>query len=258
MLTRYSFWTGLVGLATTVAVAASALAADSARLATYRQDGETSYALSLTADMPNKEVDAVDVVVLFDTSASQQGAYRETAIESLKALITGLRPSDRVQVVAVDLNARPLNKDFAAASDPAIAEALTALGQQAPLGTTDLGAALDAAVKQFEMAESGSRAIVYIGDGISMANLLDAPTIAPLVAKMQAARVPVSSYAVGPETDPQLLAVLANQTGGNVYLGEPMIPPSCVSSGESPSAVLFATPKSQTFTVMRSLSSLSR
>nr|MBA3480357.1 VWA domain-containing protein [Pirellulales bacterium] len=223
MLTRYSFWTGLVGLATLVAMAGSAVAADSARLATYRQDGETSYALSLTADMPNKEVDAVDVVVLFDTSASQQGAYRETAIESLKALIAGLRPSDRVQVVAVDLNARPLNKDFAAAADPAVAEALTALGQQAPLGTTDLGAALDAAVKQFEMAESGSRAIVYIGDGISMANLLDAPTLAPLVAKMQAARVPVSSYAVGPETDPQLLAVLANQTGGNVYIGEPMV-----------------------------------
>src|SRR5215213_5220291 len=115
MLTRQSFWTTFLSLAATSAAAGAAMAADSARLAAYRQDGQTSYALSLSADMPKKEVDAVDVVVLFDTSASQQGAYRETAIESLKALLAGLRTTDRVQVVAVDLNARPLTKDFAAA-----------------------------------------------------------------------------------------------------------------------------------------------
>ena len=223
MLTRYSFWTRSMCLATALAVSASAIAADTARLAAFRQDGETSYALSLTADMPNKEVDAVDVVVLFDTSASQQGAYRETAIETLRSLLAGLRPSDRVQVVAVDLNAKPLTQDFAPAQDPAIAEALAALGQQAPLGTTDLGGALNAAVEQFEKGDSANRAIVYIGDGISMANLLDAPTLGPIVAKLQAAHVPVSSYAVGPEIDAQLLAVLANQTGGNVYVGEPMV-----------------------------------
>ena len=130
MLTRYSFWTGLVGLATSVAVAGSAMAADSARLATYRQEGQTSYALSLAADMPAKEVDAVDVVVLFDTSASQQGAYRETAIESLKAMLAGLRPSDRVQILAVDLDARPLNEDFRRRQTPAIAEASPRLGSK--------------------------------------------------------------------------------------------------------------------------------
>src|SRR5687768_16943357 len=98
MLTRQSFWTTLGSVAVALSAAAAATAAESARLAAYRQDGQTSYALSLATDMPSKEIEAVDIVVLFDTSASQQGAYRETAIESLKALLAGLRPTDRVQV----------------------------------------------------------------------------------------------------------------------------------------------------------------
>ena len=85
MLTRQSFWTTLLGLAAMVSAQASALAADSARLATYRQNDQTSYAISVMADLPAKEVEAVDVVVLFDTSASQTGPYREVALESLKA-----------------------------------------------------------------------------------------------------------------------------------------------------------------------------
>src|SRR5690349_2122532 len=99
MLIRQSFWTRLLGLATAGLVANSALAADSARLAAYRQNDETSYAISLATELPAKEVEAVDVVVLFDTSASQQGAYREVALESLRALLAGMRPSDRVQII---------------------------------------------------------------------------------------------------------------------------------------------------------------
>ena len=62
----------------------------------------------------------------------------------------------------------------------------------------------------------------YIGDGLSSANLLGTDSFRALVGELTAARVPVSSYAIGPQTDGRLLAALANQTGGNLYVAEPM------------------------------------
>jgi len=223
MRTSQLFGASILGLAAAMAATSSAIAAPSARLAAYRQDDQTSYALSLTADLAAKQVESVDVVVLFDTSATQQGAYRETAIEALKSLVGSLRPSDRLQVLTVDLDANALTEEFVAPGDAAVAQALAAISQQAPLGSTDLEKALGAAVERLEQAGSKNRAIVYIGDGVSMANMLDAPTLQPVVDKLRAARTPVSSYAVGPQVDAQTLAVFANHTGGNLYVAEPMV-----------------------------------
>ncbi|BBO31781.1 VWA domain-containing protein [Lacipirellula parvula] len=223
MRTRRSNWTAMLGLAVAMTSTALAHAEDSGRLTAFRQGDKTSYAVSLAPEMANKEVDGVDVVVLFDTSASQQGAYRETALEALKTFAAGLRPTDRLQIVAIDLSARDVTSDFVAGDSAAVAKAVATLGEQAPLGSSDIEAGLDVALEKLEAAKSAHRAVVYIGDGVSMANLLDAPTMGPLVDKLRAARVPVSSYAVGPQVDAQLLAVLANQSGGNLYVAEPIV-----------------------------------
>ncbi|WP_428308657.1 VWA domain-containing protein [Lacipirellula sp.] len=223
MRTRRSNWTAKLGLAVAMTSTAFAHAEDSGRLTAFRQGDKTSYAVSLAPEMASKEVDGVDVVVLFDTSASQQGAYRETALEALKTFAAGLRPTDRLQIVAIDLSARDVTSDFVAGDNAAVAQAIATLSEQAPLGSSDIEAGLDTALEKLEAAKSAHRAVVYIGDGVSMANLLDAPTMGPLVDKLRAARVPVSSYAVGPQIDAQLLAVLANQSGGNLYVAEPIV-----------------------------------
>ncbi|MBA4107711.1 MAG: hypothetical protein C0485_18415, partial [Pirellula sp.] len=223
MRTCRSIWTANLATAAALALVATTQAAESARLSAFRQGDQTSYAVSLAPEMANKEVDGVDVVVLFDTSASQQGAYRETALEALKTLVAGLRPTDRVQIVAVDLDARDVTTEFVAGNDAAVAKAIVTLGDQAPLGSTDIEAGLTAAISKFDSAKSANRAILYIGDGASMANLLDAPTMGPLVEKLRAARAPLSSYAIGPQVDAELLAVLANQSGGNLYVAEPIV-----------------------------------
>lgn len=223
MRTCRSIWTANLAIAAALALVATTQAAESARLSAFRQGDQTSYAVSLAPEMANKEVDGVDVVVLFDTSASQQGAYRETALEALKTLAAGLRPTDRVQIVAVDLDARDVTTEFVAGNDAAVAQAIATLGAQAPLGSTDIEAGLNAAMNKFAEAKSANRAILYIGDGASMANLLDAPTMGPLVEKLRAARAPMSSYAIGPQVDAELLAVLANQSGGNLYVAEPLV-----------------------------------
>ena len=86
-----------------------------------------------------------DVVILFNTSAGQTGDYRAKGIEALKALLAGLPAGDRVQLMAVDLNADPLTAKFVAPQSKEMADALAALDARVPLGATDMEKALSAA-----------------------------------------------------------------------------------------------------------------
>ncbi len=55
-----------------------------------------------------------DVVILFDTSAGQTGAYREKALDALAGFLQTAGDHDRLQLMAVDLNAIPLTEGFVA------------------------------------------------------------------------------------------------------------------------------------------------
>ncbi len=200
-----------------------ARAVESARLITYQHEGQTFYALSLMPEVTKPQADSSAIVVLFDTSASQQGAYRAAAMQSLQSLLEGLRPDDRVELLAVDLGVKPMTEAPAAADSLEMVAAVEELEQQIPLGSTDLAGALEAATERLQATGAGQRTVVYIGDGISIANLLDTAELSQVVGKLREARVSVTSFAVGPKLDTQLLAVLANQTGGNVYVQYPMI-----------------------------------
>jgi von Willebrand factor type A domain len=197
----------------------------SAELNTYqRDDGPTFFALSLTpaADLADASGNR-DVVILFDTSASQSGIYRETALAAVEACIQKLRPQDRVQLLAVDLEARPVTADFLPADSKELRAALQALRQESPLGSTDMEQVLRATIARFDDAGPAGRNVFYIGDGMSTANLLGTDSFRQLVEDLSSARVSVSSYAIGPRRDGRLLAALANHTGGNLYVDEAMV-----------------------------------
>jgi hypothetical protein len=208
---------------------ASAVAAEpgksNADLATFqRDDGQTYFALSLTppADVVQAH-EPHDVVILFDTSASQVGAYRDTALAAVEACIAKLGPQDRVQLIAVDLDARPITKEFLPANSAELRTALNSLRQEPPLGSTDMEQALKSAVSRFDKTRPNGRTLLYVGDGQSAANLLGTDAFRQLVGALTAARVSVSSFAIGPQCDGRLLAALANQTGGNLYIAEPLV-----------------------------------
>ncbi len=200
-------------------------APSSAELSTYqRENGETFFALSLTpsADAADR-AQPRDIVILFDTSASQAGPYRDTAMAALEACLAKLRPEDRVQLLAVDLDARPITSEFLAADSDQMRAALDSLRKETPLGATDMESVLRAAISRFEPARPAGRTILYLGDGLSNANLLGSESFGELVTALSTARISVSSYAIGPQRDGRLLAALANQTGGNLYIDEPMV-----------------------------------
>src|SRR5262245_5574804 len=75
------------------------------RMATFETStGETYFALSLS---PSDTAPAAhrDIVILVDTSASQTGLFRDDSFTALRALLNKLSDSDRVQIMAVDVNA---------------------------------------------------------------------------------------------------------------------------------------------------------
>ena len=192
-------------LALAVFVASRAWADGKAELHTYdRGDGQTFYALSLTppqAAASGAAHQPREVVILFDTSASQTGAYRDTSFAALEACIAKLRPEDRVQLMAVDLEARPITEQFVAAGSAELKAAIEKLHNESPLGSTDMESVMRTAATRFGQDNKTSRAVVYIGDGMSTANLIGTQAFGDVVKQLRAAQIPVSSYAIGPRRD---------------------------------------------------------
>jgi tetratricopeptide (TPR) repeat protein len=199
----------------------SAVAADPTAIAAHMDtfaspDGVNSFALSIKPSVSAPAVGPRDIVVLFNTSASQTGEYRDKAIATLKGFLSSLPAGDRVRLVAVDLNAAPLTKTFVAPNSKELTDALAALDARVPLGATDMTKAMGAVIESYAGESKNARAAIYIGDGRSAAHLIEAAEFEKLAGQLADARIPVSSYPVGVRTDLQLLGALAAQSGGMV------------------------------------------
>ncbi|OYV84901.1 MAG: hypothetical protein B7Z73_14575, partial [Planctomycetia bacterium 21-64-5] len=184
--------------------------------------GPTFFALKLSPHVPQPTAAPLDLIVLFDTSASQIGAYRAKALEVLRTVLGSLSANDRAALVAVDVNAVKLNDLPVAPSSEAMQRALATLDRRVPLGSTDLRAALDAAL---EVAAAGdeagrTRTILYIGDGFSVANLLTFDDLKQFTERLVESRLSFNSYAIGPRVVSELLAALANHAGGMVVFDD--------------------------------------
>lgn len=185
--------------------------------------GDRYFSLSLNADQSADRATGRDVVVLFDTSASQTGAYRETALAALESCLESLGANDRVRIAAVDLQTAPLGAGFAPRGSKELTQAVDQLQEIAPLGSSDLDAALVAGAQMFETKSRNERVLLYVGDGMSNANLLEGNRMQRLTKALRESRIAVSSFAIGPRRDAAALAALANQTGGNLLIDSPMV-----------------------------------
>ncbi|WP_158265038.1 hypothetical protein [Blastopirellula marina] len=192
--------------------------AEEAKLATYEATGgQTYFAMSISPD-ENLKAAPGEVVIIVDTSASQTGIYREDSLKTLKALLASLSPQTRVKVMAGDLHAVAMNDGFVAPTGADADAAQAKLAKRAPLGSTDLPTMLTEAAAQFKGGLDTPRSIVYLGDGASRARMLEDAELKKLVGSLTKSHVAVNAFAIGPQRDVQLLAVLANQTGGDVIV----------------------------------------
>ena len=178
--------------------------------------GTNYFALCVAPNVAVPAAPAHDVVVLFDTSATQIDEYRTRGLAALSTLFAGLTPTDRVQLLAVDVNAIPMTPGFVAAGSAEMSAAVAKLQRRVPLGASDMDKALSAAAAAFSGAPVNPRAAVYIGKGTSLANLLATARFDQLVGTLTDNRIAVSSLAIGPRLDMPLLGALAGRTGGRV------------------------------------------
>jgi hypothetical protein len=191
-----------------------------ARLATYDDaTGETTFALSLNPEINDAASLPSDVVIFVDTSASQTGAFKHDSIATLEKLLSNLSVEDRVKIIAMDVDPVELhNNGFVRPDADATTVAIEKLKSRVPLGATDLTAMLNSAVNQFEANPGRTRNVIYIGDGVSRAGILQSEKFGSAMSELVENKISVSSYAIGPERDVELLAALANNTGGNLLL----------------------------------------
>ena len=192
-------------------------------LKTYRDvDGQTYFALSLRPGISQTQQSQRDILLLVDTSASQTGLFREDSLEAVNSFVSGLREEERVHIMAIDLKVVPMTKGFVAADSKELAKGLARLKARTPLGATDLVGGLNAAIDQFK-SNNRARSIVYIGDGMSRANAIALDELEPLVQKLTDNRVSINSFAIGVRRDLETLAVLANNSGGSLYMDGPAV-----------------------------------
>jgi tetratricopeptide (TPR) repeat protein len=204
---------------TTIAAPPTKASPEAARLVTYKDAaGDYYFALSISPTVNVTRAEFHHILVLFDTSASQTGLYREDSLAALETLLASVGDKDLVKLMAVDLNAIAMTTDFVAPGSDEMKRGMAKLNGRLPLGSTDMMEALDAAVSSFKTSRGAARSVVYIGDGISRANLLQTEEMGQMMANLVANKISVNSFGIGPQRDVKLMAAIANHTGGNVYL----------------------------------------
>lgn len=227
-------WPALLGLALTAGATTEYVAAQivpapakaesiakpvrqASHLETYHSpDGADYFALSLMPQQVIPQAESRDVVILFDTSASQTGVYRDKALAALRDFTATLGDKDRVALYSVDVRAVPMTTTLVSPKSPEFATALGKLQQRAPLGSTDMGEALNTASEALANGNAPKR-VVYIGDGQNSAGL-GGDELHKTLDKLIDQRVSVSSYAVGPDSNNAFLASVSNLTGGALVI----------------------------------------
>lgn len=204
-------------LAATVACLAISGSAHAQNVPAYiHQDASGNDAFAIGLKAPESQDVVKRHIVVVDTSASQVGAHRVQAHAVVKEIMANLPENHQVALLAIDVDTVRLTDSFVSANSEEIQVALKKLNRRAPLGATDLGSGLASIIDLCDGDQPIS--VLYVGDGMSAAQLLTLESLDLLTSNLRDAKAMVHSYSVGPKKDINLLSVLAQQTGGCVVV----------------------------------------
>ena len=179
-----------------------------------RGDSQSVQALLFQSQEGSPGVVSHDHLVFVDTSASQVGTYRQHALAVLEAMLKGLPETERVRLFAVDVDAQSYMDSFASVQSCEVQSAVSALKTRIPLGATNIQRLVETALDSATNTTTCS--IIYIGDGMSTADLLEPAEFRSMVSSLRRRQMPFHSYGVGPEINLQVLGILAHQSGGSI------------------------------------------
>lgn len=152
---------------------------------------------------------SVGLVLVIDRSGSMWGQKLLLAQQAAIGAVRLLAPRDRIGVIAFDTQPDWVVPFQAAANHDPIIAALTRIG---PGGGTDMYSAIDAACATLARASTGVRHMIVLTDGQSTPG-----DFIGLADRCRAANITMSTIAIGPDADAELLTRLAQRTGGRMY-----------------------------------------
>jgi tetratricopeptide (TPR) repeat protein len=185
-------------------------------LVLYRtQKGETLFAYQLKAKLQAKAARPTDYLVLVDTSASKAQGPLDDARKLAKALANDLGPNDRLALWTINTRTHDLSNGFKQGRD--LDRAFAQLAQEFPAGAVNLKDGLAKIIDDgFEGREGRQQAVVFLGDGKSVAGPLDSNERGSLCDALVKKHIGFFSVPVGLRAEPLNLHGLVSGTGGKV------------------------------------------
>src|SRR5262249_9572564 len=154
-----------------------------------------------------------DIAVLVDTSASKAQGPLDLEKRVVAALVDHLGPNDRLAIWTVSNEPKSLTGSrFKAKGE--LASAVKALAEEYPSGATNLRKGFADAVAAFRPDPARQGVILFLGDGKSLANPLDADGRAAISEQMVQKEVACFTVPFGVQPEPLTLHGLPNATGG--------------------------------------------
>jgi tetratricopeptide (TPR) repeat protein len=155
-----------------------------------------------------------DFLVLVDTSASKAKGPLATAQVLARALVASLGNDDRLALWTINIRTHDLSGGFKAAAD--LKPALDKLAQEFPAGAVNLKDGLAEILDSIPPREGRQRAVIFLGDGQSVAGPLDAKDRADLCDRFVEKQVGFFAVPLGHRLDPLNLHGFVTATGGKV------------------------------------------
>ena len=161
----------------------------------------------------------VNVSFVLDRSGSMQGENKfPLAVEAVKASLRLLNEGDRFSLVVFDENIDVVAKSSAATPE-AKKQALRALQQIAPRGSTDLCSGWMNGCDQVAeaMREGMISRVILLTDGQANHGEQNREVLAHHASELRRRGISTSTFGVGADFDEQLLSAMAHEGGGTSY-----------------------------------------
>ncbi|MDR0521235.1 MAG: VWA domain-containing protein, partial [Planctomycetaceae bacterium] len=195
--------------------------------------GQHFFALELQAP-PQPSQQPLEVVFLVDTSASQAGQARLDTIAAVESAVQSLPKETKIKIFAMDVDTEPLTPKFTGNDTRELKVALDVLKERVPLGATDFGKGLQTVRTAFDSGTNARRAVLYLGDGRSMAKTVSSAVFEQEIKNYNEQKIPFTACSVGVQTNFGMMAAFANHTGGNLIAVNPMAADSSAAKNGEP------------------------
>ena len=139
---------------------------------TYQtKDGTILFGLQVQPKLDAVAARPRDVVLMVETSAGQVRSPMAAARQLSEAIAKAAGNGDRIAIWTINTKAAThnLTRGFAKPGSAAVQNALKALHREVPFGAVDLKNGLTKALESFEVKDGRQRAIVFLGNGMSIA-----------------------------------------------------------------------------------------